>query len=73
MAKTDKELAVDLTIAMLNHNAQLHDFTTTQGAVGRSIAPFMNAKNVSQQYLYFLSVVEGKTDPWRDQKSESSK
>lgn len=63
MAKTDKELAVDLTVAMLNHNSQLHDFTATQGATGRSSSPFMKADYVGNQYAYLLAVIEGKIDP----------
>ncbi|EKQ09050.1 hypothetical protein [Lacticaseibacillus paracasei] len=63
MAKTDEELAVDLTVAMLNHNAQLHEFSATQGTVGRSTSPFMKADYVASQYAYLLATIQGKIDP----------
>lgn len=62
MSKTDKELAVELTVALLNHNAKLH-YGGTNGD-GKSQAAVINARIASQHYDYFLAVLQGKINPF---------
>lgn len=67
MSKTDKELAVELTVALLNHNAKLH-VGGVNGSDGASKAGVINAQVVASNYAYLLSVVEGKANPFRQNK-----
>lgn len=67
MAKTDKELAAEMTIALLNHNASLH-VGGINGSDGASKDGIINAQVVATNYAYLLSVVEGKTNPLQQNK-----
>lgn len=67
MSKTDKELAAEMTIALLNHNASLHA-GALNGGEGASKSAVINAQVVATNYAYLLSVVEGKTDPFQNNK-----
>ncbi|WP_179396228.1 hypothetical protein [Lacticaseibacillus absianus] len=62
MSKTDKELAVELTVALLNHNAQLHNLSNTEGAIGQSKASVVTGNTVGSNYQYLLGVIEGRID-----------
>lgn len=73
LPKTDKELAVELTIAMLSHNAQLHEFAPNQGTQGKSTSPFMRADFVANQYQYLLAAVEGRIDTLKSQPKSDKK
>lgn len=56
MSKTDKELAVELTIASLEHySSQKHQ----NGASSTRVTPIDIAKN----YKVFENVISGKTNP----------
>lgn len=67
MAKTDKELAAEMTIALLNHNANLH-VGAPNGGEGASKDGVINAQVVASNYAYLLSAVEGKTNPFQQNK-----
>ncbi|QJY42129.1 hypothetical protein [Lactiplantibacillus plantarum] len=60
--KTDKEIAAELTIAMLNHNASLHNGIVGQGQ-GQSKGNIVNGNTVGSNYAYLLKVVQGDIDP----------
>lgn len=60
--KSDKEIAAELTIAMLNHNASLHTGVVGQGQ-GRSMSSAVNGNIVGDNYAYLLKVVQGAIDP----------
>lgn len=64
MSKTDKELAAEMTIALLNHNARLHVGAIDGSGEGASKDGVINAQVVASNYAYLLSVVEGKTNPF---------
>lgn len=61
--RTDKELAVDLTIAMLNHNAKLHSGALSGGGEGSSRDNVINGNSVGSNYAYLLKVIQGSIDP----------
>lgn len=66
MSKTDKELAVDLTVALLNHNAKIH--VGGPEGIGNSKDIVLNSVIVSQYYDYFLAVLQGKVNPFQQNK-----
>ncbi|WP_259682609.1 hypothetical protein [Lactiplantibacillus pentosus] len=51
--KSDKEIAAELTIAMLNHNASLHTGVVGQGQ-GRSMSSVVNGNIVGDNYAIYL-------------------
>lgn len=67
--KSDKELAVELTAAMLNHNAHIHA-GNPNGGMGVSGDRVMSAYAVGSNYAYLLGVVQGKIDPYAYQKKD---
>lgn len=62
MSKTNKELAAELTIAMLNHNAQLHVGAIPNSSEGASKAPVMNGKAVADNFTYILHAIQQEKD-----------
>lgn len=69
--KSDKELAVELTIAMLNHNARLHTGNVSGGGEGLSKDNVINGNAVGSNYAYLLEVIEGKIDPFASPKKKN--
>lgn len=66
--KSDKELAVELTVALLNHNAQLTNANIRSGGEGTSKAVVINGNTVGSNYAYLLNVIQGKIDPLKSKK-----
>ena len=56
--RSNEKLAVDLTIATLNHNAQLHN------ANSQSKDLVVNGVAVAKEYFYLLQVINGKCNPF---------
>lgn len=63
MGKSDKELAVELTVALLNHNAKIH--VGGPEGIGNSQDIVLNPQIVSKNYAYFLAVLENRLDPFQ--------
>lgn len=59
MSKTNEELAAELTIAMLEHNASVKANSNDQ-----SIKKLTNAMAVGQNYKYLLGVLNDEVDPF---------
>ena len=60
MSKSNEELAVELTIAMLEHNA-----TVTANKDDKSELKLTNAMAVGQNYKYLLGVLNNEVDPYQ--------
>ena len=60
MSKSNEELAVELTIAMLEHNA-----TVKANKDDKSEQKLTNAKAVGQNYKYLLGVLNNEVDPYQ--------
>lgn len=59
MSKSNEELAVELTIAMLEHNA------TVKAKSGKKDIKLTNAMAVGQNYKYLLGVLNDEVDPYQ--------
>lgn len=57
---SEKQLAVELVKAMLNHNSQI-----VKGTSG-SEDNLSNIVSIAQSYAYALEVIQGKVDPLKD-------
>ena len=65
MSKTDKELAVELTVAWLNYNSSLVS-PIANGVGGGSQVRTMKPDSISLTYLHFLNVLENRKLPRTD-------
>ena len=60
MSKSNEELAVELTIAMLEHNP-----TVKPNKDDKSELKLTNAMAVGQNYKYLLGVLNNEVDPYQ--------
>jgi hypothetical protein len=60
MSKSNQELAVELTIAMLEHNA-----TVKTSSDDQAVKKLTNAVAVGQNYKYLLGVLNNDVDPFQ--------
>lgn len=61
MSKSNEELAAELTIAMLQHNASVKEHME-----GPASNKLVNAVAVGQNYKFLLGVLNDEVDPFKD-------
>lgn len=62
--KSIDEIAAELTIAMMEHNAKL------QHANGTSYSKLINATHISMDFQYFREVIAGNINPLKKNKKD---
>ncbi|WP_251546861.1 hypothetical protein [Limosilactobacillus caecicola] len=63
MSKSNQELAVELTIAMLEHNASVKNHSEDP-----TVKKLTSAVAVGQNYKYILGVLDNEIDPFQTKK-----